>query len=186
MQYTISVLDLTRRAFGFTGGLPLSSKDTEQPSGRTIKVFEVDDAAASSAYGTPYFDRVSFYLGETLQLELLDPAVITVTKAKVIERTKIAKRDGTNKEFINKDDARITLQGLIVHEQDKLPVSEMERYDQVLDEGVTYKIVSSFLNALGITAAVIESHEFSPMENTVNVIRFSVSMLSDDSPELVL
>lgn len=114
----------------------------------------------------------------------LDTVLITVTKPQRVIKTEIQGRDGTVKEYIGADDARITINGIITGNNGVYPKDEVARLRAWLEAPVTKPVVSWWLGNLGVDNIVVENHSIPQVQGGYSYQMFSIDAVSDFPVEL--
>lgn len=145
-----------------------------------------------SYLGTPIIDNVVFPAGVWIDLEgervefsqlKIDNAQLTVTRATNEVKSQISGKDGTIKEYINKDDYIISLEGSFSAVFGGLPFEQFVSWGEVEAVPEAVLIESKFLNTMfGIEYVVISSFSLNNGGSN-NDFPLSIQMESDD-PEL--
>ena len=106
-------------------------------------------------------------------------AMIDVSQNKVIVKTPINGRHGTIKEYIYKDDYKVTIRGIIATDGIHYPYKEKMELQSLYNVNASIEIVSRTLNDLGVRDIVMESLDFSDVEGMNNLCTFSINAVSD-------
>jgi hypothetical protein len=88
------------------------------------------------------------------------------------------------KEYIGKDDAKITVNGMILGQNGVYPRGVVNSVKAWLDAPVSKGITAWWLDNLGISNIVIEGYQFPQSEGGYSYQMFSFSALSDNPVEL--
>lgn len=178
-------------------GLPIA--ETIQPADR------------SWWFGTPVIDELIIshpdYLDENGNRRLaggivMQNIILTVTQAKVIERTRIPGHKGTIKQFISDDDFEIQAVGKVIappegfynpysteaglispkgeFRQGERPTDELIQLINVLKAQVEVDVVSPFLNLFDIDKCVIGPYSFPQEEGKLDNQLLKFTMWSDE------
>lgn len=155
-----------------------------------------DPSIATSKLGTPVFTDLTLkyiepytdFLGKLITPPTtdirLDTIILTVDQAVKIVKTEIQGRDGTVKEYIGKDDAKITINGVITGGNGVYPINEVNALKKWLDAPVSKGVTARWLDNLGITQIVVESYSFPQVEGGYSYQMFSIQAISDTPVEL--
>jgi hypothetical protein len=112
--------------------------------------------------------------------------LITVSQSIKVVKTEIQGRNGTVKEYIGASDAQITINGIITGRNGVYPRNEVVRLKKWLDAPVSKKVVSWWLNNLGVHYLVVESYEIPQVEGGYSYQTFKISAVADAPVELYL
>lgn len=150
----------------------------------------------TSVLGTPIFtdltlktfpDYVDFQ-GKTVHTQgadiNLETVLITIDQPIRIVKTEIQGRDGTVKEYIGKDDAKITINGVITGSNGGYPFQKVASLKAWLDAPISKGITAWWLDNLGISQIVVESYSFPQTEGGISYQMFSIQAISDIPVEL--
>jgi len=153
-----------------------------------------------SALGTPVFTNLFIPGGNFTNLDgkvipfagdikgegfQLDAVIMTVSATKNVITTAVAGREGTVKEFASDGDFVITIEGVMVGEQQNIyPEEQMNTLIEVCRVPETLKITSEFLGFFDIDEVVITDYNFPQKAGSRNIQSFTISMLSDLPLEL--
>ncbi|MCZ2128857.1 MAG: DUF6046 domain-containing protein [Bacteroidia bacterium] len=200
--YTYNIQQLLREAFGIVGvrsayNQPLPSK--HGVSGyNEIPSIELNEQTATSYLGTPIvmpvaFDEVKWteiINGEKKEKSLpqitMPPAtLIDFSQAKVIEKTRIAGRNGTVKEYIGMDDWSIRLRGIIINEEkDEAPEETIKLIKNLKNCPVAIRILNPMCLWLDIYNVVVEDIDFPSLEGYPGAQPYTMNLSSDEIFEL--
>ena len=122
-------------------------------------------------------DTSGFYIN-------LETVIITVDQPIRVVKTEIQGRDGTVKEYIGKDDMRITINGILTGLNGVNPREETNRLKRWLDAPVSKQIVCWWLENMGISNIVVEDYSFPQVAGGYSYQTFSVNCISDTPVEL--
>ena len=114
----------------------------------------------------------------------LETVLLTIDQPIRIVKTEIQGRDGTVKEYIGKDDAKITINGIITGTNGAYPQAEVARLKAWLDAPISKGVTARWLDNLGITNLVVESYNFPQTEGGYSYQMFSINAISDAPIEL--
>jgi hypothetical protein len=155
-----------------------------------------DEAIGTSILGTPVYTNLTLkyiepyvdFFGKTITPILsditLDVVLITIDQPVRIIKTEIQGRDGTVKEYIGKDDAKISVNGMILGQNGVYPRSVVNSVKAWLDAPVSKGITAWWLDNLGVSNIVVEDYQFPQSEGGYSYQMFSFSALSDNPVEL--
>jgi len=156
--------------------------------------FKSDDPLKFSSLGTPVFTNLFIPGGNFTDLDgniiefegfQLDAVIMTVSATKNVITTAVAGREGTVKEFASDGDFVITVEGVMVGEQQNVyPEDQMTALIEVCRVPETLKIISEFLEFFDIQEVVITDYNFPQKSGSRNIQSFTISMLSDQPLEL--
>jgi hypothetical protein len=105
--------------------------------------------------------------------------LLTVSFASKIVKTEIQGRDGTVKEYIGQDDAKVQIQGVITGTNGHYPAFEVAQLNEWRRAPVSKAAVSSFLQNLGIDNLVVESCDLPQIAGGYSYQTFNISCISD-------
>ncbi|CAB4126192.1 hypothetical protein UFOVP153_56 [uncultured Caudovirales phage] len=114
----------------------------------------------------------------------LETVLITIEQPIRIVKTEIQGRDGTVKEYIGKDDAKLTINGIITGTNGVYPTGEVTRLKKWLDAPISKELTAWWLNQLGISQIVVESYNLPQMEGGISYQMFTINAISDMPIEL--
>jgi hypothetical protein len=114
----------------------------------------------------------------------IETVLITVDQPIRVIKTEIQGRDGTVKEYIGKDDAKVTINGMITGKNGIYPRDEVARLKAWLDAPVSKGIVAWWLDNLGISNLVVEDYSFPQVEGGYSYQQFAINCISDAPVEL--
>ena len=112
--------------------------------------------------------------------------LISLTQPKRIVKTEIQGRDGTVKEYIGKDDAQVTISGIIVGGNGKYPFDEVTELKRTLDAPVPRPVVNPHLNAMNIFYLVVDGYDIPQEAGRYSQQNFTIQTVSDTPIELQL
>ena len=150
----------------------------------------------TSALGTPiysdltlkYIDPYTDFLGNVIQPNAtdisLETVIITLDQPIRIIKTEIQGRDGTVKEYIGKDDAKIKINAVITGSNGRYPTEKVAAIKAWLDAPVSKSITAWWLDNLGISNIVIEAYSIPQVEGGISYQMFSIDAISDNPVEL--
>lgn len=187
--FSINVFKLTQEVFGIKGYVA-NTKDTVNPqikAAEGLEMIEVAESSATSVFGTPIFETLQIKLpnsNETFDFE--DAPLMSINMRKNIVRSRVQKRKGTVKEYINDGDYIIQIKGLLVnHDGEDLPFDKINALNNIVLIAQALEVESRLLNILGIHNIVIDAIDFRPAHET-NVQPYIISCTSDQPIELLL
>lgn len=146
--------------------------------------------------GAPVWDAFRFLadtvIGEdgkeqTLNEELiLEACLIEISQPKNIVKTAVQGTEGTIKEYINRGDFEITVDGVIVGRDANSPPDrqQMNLLRDRLNSTEALRVASGFLDFLDIDTVVVDRYKFGQIEGSRNAIGFSMELLSDTAYEI--
>jgi hypothetical protein len=114
----------------------------------------------------------------------LETVLITIQQPIRIVKTEIQGRNGSVKEYIGQDDAKITINGMITGTNGGYPKAAVVNLKTWLDAPVSKGVTSWWLNDLGISQIVVESYDLPQMEGGISYQMFSITAISDVPIEL--
>lgn len=114
----------------------------------------------------------------------LNTIIITVDQPIRVIRTEIQGRDGTVKEYIGKDDMKITINGIITGKNGVHPKDTVKLLKQWLDAPVSKGVVSWWLNNMGVSSMTVESYSFPQIAGGYSYQTFVINAVSDAPVEL--
>ena len=139
----------------------------------------------TSALGTPIFSDLTLkfidpyvdFLDKTITPVdgdiNLETIIISIDQPIRVIKTEIQGRDGTVKEYIGKDDAKITVNGIIVGSNGGYPFDKVASLRRWLDAPVSKSITAWWLENLGISQIVVESYSIPQTEGGISYQMFS-------------
>jgi hypothetical protein len=166
--------------------------------GKKFVFEEVIEASLYSNLGTPILMHVTFgkaswsefVNGEKVTksfegITLAAATVVDFSQAKIIEKTHIASKNGSVKEYIGLDDWSIRIRGIIVNEDaDAMPEQAIKELKKLKDCPVALPILNTMCDWLDIKNVVIEDVEFTALEGSNNMQPFTITCSSDEVFEL--
>jgi len=128
--------------------------------------------------GGSYVDNIS---GKTINYPTIKMAsvLLTVSFASRIVKTEIQGRNGTIKEYIGEDDAKITIQGIISGTNGHYPAYEVGQLNIWRTAPVSKAVTCTFLQNIGIDNIVVESFDVPQIAGGYSYQTFSMSCISD-------
>lgn len=136
-----------------------------------------------SALGTPVFCDLKLK-GEadpdTEYIQLLW-VLVDVDLVNNIVKTKIQGRNGTDKEYISRDDYVVRIRGAISNTFGReYPKEAVAQLNEVCQRGRNLDVVSEYLQIFKINSVVVERASFKQQEGRVNIQTFDIECLSDE------
>lgn len=138
-----------------------------------IPVF-VDLKLQGGQYTQPYTNKIITF--PTITFEAV---IMTVEKVTRIVKTEIQGRDGTVKEYIGKDDSKITIQGVITGQNGVYPQTEVNALNQWYDAPISKQIICPWAQNIGITDIVCEDLTFAQVTGGYSYQQFTMNCISD-------
>lgn len=132
----------------------------------------------------PYVDFLGKTQPGTSSNIVLETVLITIEQPIRIVKTEIQGRDGSVKEYIGQDDAKITINGMLTGSNGGYPSATVANLKKWLDAPVSKGVTAWWLNDLGISQIVVESYSLPQMEGGISYQMFSISAISDVPIEL--
>jgi hypothetical protein len=133
--------------------------------------------------GGSYTDNIT---GKTITYPEIKLATVLLTvdfTARIV-KTEIQGRDGTVKEYIGQDDAKVTIQGIITGTNGHYPAYEVGQLNLWAKAPVTKGATSTFLQNLGVDNLVVESFSLPQIAGGYSYQTFSINCISDLPVEL--
>jgi hypothetical protein len=153
-----------------------------------------DDKLRDSALGTPVYADLTLNGGTytdnitgkvvsypTVQYEAV---IMTVDFAAKIIKTEIQGRDGTVKEYIGQDDAKVSVQGIICGWNGHYPAYDVSQLNAWRKAPCEKSVTSKFLQNLGIYTLVVEDCSLPQIAGGYSYQTFTMSLISDLPVEL--
>ena len=183
------------RAFNLRNVKVPDQRDSSVDTTKNAAAYQQGDAPLyTSALGTPVFADVTLKGGsyiDNLTLQEVtfkdirfDAVLLTVDFASRIVKTEIQGRDGTVKEYIGQDDAKVSIQGVISSFNGHYPALETGILAAWCKAPLAKGAVSTFLQNLGINSLVVEDYSFPQMAGGYSYQTFTISCVSDIPVEL--
>ena len=132
----------------------------------------------------PYYDFLGKEVFPFVQNIELNTVLITIDQPIRIVKTEIQGRDGTVKEYIGKDDAKITINGMITGKNGVYPHQDVYYLKTWLDAPISKGVTAWWLNDLGISQVVVESYNLPQMEGGISYQMFTINAISDTPIQL--
>lgn len=177
--------------------------DDRQPAGQPystgIETIAVRESEVMSLLGTPVAMPVRINSGrytsrqksgEVVSLEypelLLPPTtLVEITRKKRIVRTSVnGASTGTVKEYIGTDDFEVRLTGMIVSQDDNMPVDYIQDFRAVMEAPVALSVTSELLQWFGIYNLVVDDYSIALVEGYSNLVAYQVRAMSDAPVEI--
>lgn len=140
----------------------------------------VDLVLNGGTYDTTTKKRITY---PTIKFEAV---IMTIEKTARIIKTEIQGRDGTVKEYIGKDDSKITIQGVITGDNGVYPKTAVNALMQWWDAPVTKSITCPFAQNLGITNIVAEDISIPQVSGGYSFQQFTINCISDIDVNLII
>ena len=116
----------------------------------------------------------------------IDTVLITVQLSMNIIKTAIQGRDGTVKEYIGKDDAKVTIQGVICGANGVYPKEEVAALLQWINAPISKGVTCGYLQNLGIDNLVVEDATIPQIAGGYSYQTFTINCISDLPVELTI
>lgn len=148
------------------------------------------DDFGDSYLGTPIYDSLVFLKEENPQLEIstgfeINDVLFQVTRPKNIVRTRVQGRDGDVNEFISNADYNITINGVLVSEDQLVqPREALLTLKAIINFEGSLAVASDYLQALDIDTIVIDRADISQQAGYRNQLPFVLQCRSEDPIEL--
>lgn len=206
--YSYNIQQLLREAFGIVGVRSAYYKPLPSKHGvsgyNEIPSVELNEQTATSYLSTPIIMPVDFNMKEVNWYDIqkkerigfvkaygvdtitMPPAtLIDFSQAKVIEKTRIAGRNGTVKEYIGMDDWSIRLRGIIINEEkDEAPKVAIKMLKNLKNCPVAIPILNDMCTWLDIGNVVVEDIDFPSLEGYPGAQPYTMNLSSDEIFEL--
>ncbi len=160
------------------------SEESDHP----IKYYE-DSTREKSYLGTSLFSPLTIHPGKYTDDKgteikfdgmFLDTVLMSVSRNKIIQKTTIAGRKGTIKEYIADGDFSINIKVVIASPAPKIfPEEAVNRFIQILQAPKELDVVCPFLNRHGIDSLVIDSYTNPQKPGFQNVVVFDINASSE-------
>ena len=115
-----------------------------------------------------------------------EAVIMTIEKTARIIKTEIQGRDGAVKEYIVKDDSKITIQGVITGDNGVYPKTAVNALMQWWEAPVTKSITCPFAQNLGITNIVTEDISIPQVSGGYSYQQFTINCISDIDVNLII
>lgn len=115
-----------------------------------------------------------------------EAVIMTVDKVARIVKTEIQGRDGTVKEYIGKDDSKITIQGVITGPNGIYPQSEVKNLINWWNAPIAKSVECSYLQMMDINYLVCEDLSLPQVAGGYSYQTFSINAISDMPVELII
>jgi hypothetical protein len=183
------------RAFNLRNVQVPDTRKQDYDTTKNAQAFRQGDAPIrTSALGTPVFADVTLKGGSYIDNITLkevtfpdiqfDAVLMTVDFTSRIVKTEIQGRNGTVKEYIGQDDAKVSIQGVICGYNGHYPALEISQLNDWCLAPITKGAVSTFLQNLGIQSLVVEDYSFPQAAGGYSYQTFSINCISDIPVEL--
>ncbi len=114
-------------------------------------------------------------------------SIVEINRAKIIQRTQIAGRNGSVKELISDDDFDIRIRGLIVNEDSDAPPEEGVRwFMETVNVPQAIQVECELFDWLGIDEVVIRDYSLFQLEGYQHVMAYTLNLWSDEPIEVKL
>lgn len=146
-----------------------------------------------STLGNPVYTNLTFMSGSytdssgrVISFPRIDfeAVLITVSLPRNIIKTVIQGRDGSVKEYIGEADAQITVNGVITGTNGHYPIDELNQLLQVIKAPIAIKVISTYLQAIGIYSIVFEDRQLHQEAGSYSYQQFTLNAISDMPQEL--
>lgn len=176
--------------------------DDRQPAAQPwdgIDTVTLRDSEVKSILGTPVVMPVSIaggaYAsrqpnGEVVQVEypslLMPPTTIMeLSRKKRIVKTHVnGAQTGTVKEYIGADDYEVRMTGVIVSQDDYMPVDYIQDWVRVMEAPVALDVTAELLQWFGIFRIVVEDYTLAQVEGYQNLVAYQLRAVSDAPVEI--
>jgi hypothetical protein len=183
------------RAFNLQNIRVPNVKANDFNNGNPSRGFQQPDAKLyDSVLGTPVFADLTLNGGTytdnitgravTYPTLTFDTVIMTVDFTARIVKTEIQGRNGTVKEYIGEDDAKVAIQGVIVGFNGHYPALEVAQLNEWRRAPVAKSVVSTFLQNLGIANLVVEECSLPQVAGGYSYQTFTIHCISDLPVEL--
>lgn len=147
-----------------------------------------DEPIGQSYLGTPIMSNLVFLASPDTpenQDLMINTVLFEVDIIKNVVMTPISGRDGTVKEYINRDDYQILIQGMIVSEfSNVFPRDEVTALSNLLNVNKSLAIASEFLQVFPIHNIVVLHAKIAQQMGYRNQVPFFINAVSDVPIEL--
>lgn len=210
-MYQFDSLGILKRAFGYGKELAIRKiayrlADAEVPSRAeanpyTVETIELATSDVMSILGTPVMSPIRIKGGRYRErlpdgsinfvdyptYDMPHTTIIEVGVSNIIEKTRVAGRRGSTKEYISQDDFVVNFRGLIVNQVDDTPPAQQIRdWAAIIKVPAALEVECEFLEWLGITNLVVEDPRIFQLEGFSHVVGFSMRCISDQVTEVRL
>ena len=148
-----------------------------------------DPALYNSTLGTPIFCDVTLKGGQytdnvtgkvvSFPEIRFETILVTIDFAARIVKTDIQGRNGTIKEYIGEDDAKISFQGIICGSNGHYPALEVSKLNEWRKAPIAKGVVSTYLQNLGISDIVVEDISLPQIAGGYSYQTFTINCISD-------
>lgn len=115
----------------------------------------------------------------------INNCLLSVSNRKNVVLTPISGRNGTIKEYINRGDYEIRVNGNIVTNFGNLfPTQEVRELRRIMELEREIEVSSAFLNHFNITTCVVLDYNVNEREAIRNAVPFNIMMISDEPIEI--
>lgn len=132
-----------------------------------------------------YFDRVLLEVDGD-DYELPNEPLISFSRQKQIVQTSIKGGDGDIIEIIGNKNYNISIEGIVVSEDGRYPVNEVEQLDDICNRLQSYPVKSMLFNVFKVTDVVIQSVNWSSLIGYPDTQKYSIKAISDRPAEIEL
>lgn len=149
---------------------------------------QADDPIGTTYLGTPVYSNLIFEANSDTpenRALVLDTVLMEVDIIKNVVMTQIPGRDGTVKEYINRGDYEILIQGVIVSPYARVfPKDEVTALRNLLDLPTSLSVSSSFLQIFSVHNIVVLHAKVAEKMGSRNEVPFFINAVSDEPIEL--
>ncbi|MCK9303506.1 MAG: DUF6046 domain-containing protein [Bacteroidales bacterium] len=136
--------------------------------------------------GFQYDNNLILRSSEGVEIELID-VKINVTHPNKIAETSLVGRDGTVKEFVQRQDYAVRIGGNLIGEKDKFPYDLLRTLLSILNKQESFEVASMYLELFGISKMVLKNADFNQNElKLFNVMPFLLTFVSDDDYDFLV
>jgi hypothetical protein len=210
-MYSIDLSILLNRAFGVAAGSIRRYGSLGADSNKGIEATEAGQyeelqlsftsSDKTSVLGTPIImpltlkggrypvkdDQGQIQYVTFLDWEMPAASLIEINRAKVIQKTQIAGRNGSVKELISDDDFDIRIRGLIVNSDSDAPPEEGVRwFQEVVSVPQALRVDCELFDWLEIDEVVVYSYSLFQLEGFQHVMAYTLNLWSDSPVEVRL
>lgn len=176
--------------------------DDRQPASQpwdAIETVTLRDSEVKSILGTPVVMPVRIAggsyqsrqpNGEVVQVEypsiLMPPTtVVELSRRKRIVKTHVnGAQTGTVKEYIGADDYEVRLTGMMVSQDNYMPVDYIQDWVRVMEAPVALDVTAELLQWFGIFRIVVEDYTLAQVEGYQNLVAYQIRAVSDAPVEI--